>query len=246
MPQASKSKSAAKKGAKKSGTRGARKRSDKRRPRDKSKPRASRAALPAERGAKGRKIQFLNLGRPSVINVEVIESICNFIAEGLSFENSCIAAGIADSTGRDWMRRARLANIRMDEERKRIAEEQKVEPFDVEVAPFESERIYLEFSAAVKRAQVYFQTENLRIVRSGVERWQANAWLLERRAPDEYALQRGGKDAPAPQPAKGNQPIDRVVGRYTEFYIGGENVPLPTPEQIKAAQGISKTEDDDD
>lgn len=133
------------------------------------------------------------------------------------------------------MRRARVALARMDEERKRIASEQSIEPADVDVEPLDSERMFIEFSAAVKRAQAHFQITNLRAVHAGVERWQANAWLLERRAQDEYALQRGGKGEAAPPQPKGNQPIDRVVGRYTEIYVNTEEVPLPTPDQIAAS-----------
>jgi hypothetical protein len=218
----------------------------KRKPRS-TKRRASRAASPKDRGAKGRPLSFLNLGRPSIIAPDLIEAICNNLADGLSFENACVFAGIADSTGRDWLRRARVALIRIDDERQRLAKERGVEPAEVpddEVPPLESEQIFIEFSAAVKRAQAWFQIENLRMVKSGVERWQANAWLLERRNQDEFALQRGSKEA-APVAPKGNQPADRVVGRYTEIYVGTETVPLPTPEQVKASH-TARDEDEED
>ncbi len=50
---------------------------------------------------------------------------------------------------------------------------------------------HLEFSEAIKQAEIRFKQIHIhRIAKAGETVWQASAWLLERKFPDEFALKK--------------------------------------------------------
>jgi hypothetical protein len=97
-------------------------------------------------------------GRPPKLTAEVQEAIVRAVRAGATYRTAAQAAGIAESTFRLWRSQAR-----------------------------QGKKQYLAFLAAIKKAQAEFLCEcAARVLAAGLETWQANAWMLERRAPDEY------------------------------------------------------------
>ena len=113
-------------------------------------------------------------GRPTKYTPEAVKIITDAIKEGLSFRDSCAMAGISEDTFADW---------RKDK---------------------------ADFSEAVEKAVAEFKKQNLIAIRAaGLKKlkdgslsgsWQANAWLLERRFPQEFGRtvqEQVGKDGGA-------------------------------------------------
>lgn len=97
-------------------------------------------------------------GRPTDCTPEMIKTIAGYIAEGLTNQDACNLACIAEVTFYDWLKRAESGE----------------EPF-------------AEFSKAVKKAQIQFkQTHVKNVGKKSKRNWQASAWLLERKFPDEW------------------------------------------------------------
>lgn len=70
---------------------------------------------------------------------------------------------------------------------------------------------YPEFSQSIKRATVQFKRTHLSKIASD-ESWQASAWLLERRFPDEY-----GRRAPVEVTGKDGGPVK--LDEAVHFYL---------------------------
>ena len=103
--------------------------------------------------------------RPQKIVYEIIESLCDYIAQGFSYDKAATNSGISASTFFRWMRIGSLPD---------------------------AEQIYKDLVRAVKEASEFSEFEALQLVRSAaiVDRnWKAAAWFLERRFPDRYGKQ---------------------------------------------------------
>jgi hypothetical protein len=107
----------------------------------------------------------MDTGKPTKLTLELQEAICKNIANGMYPAKAAMLEGLGERTYYLWMQRGRE----------------------------EKEGIYLHFMHAVKKAEniaVAFHLENIRKAAAGEDNgnpvWQASAWYLERRYPDEW------------------------------------------------------------
>jgi hypothetical protein len=110
------------------------------------------------------------MARPTKLTYELIEELCEFIAQGFTYDRAARSCNISVSTFHGWMREGKQEH---------------------------AEPIYKDLVAAVVVAAEYSEDEALQQVRSAaiVDRnWKAAAWFLERRFPDRYG--RGKDNAP--------------------------------------------------
>ena len=101
------------------------------------------------------------MGRPTKLNDELQEKICEGVRLGLTPERAAVLAGIHRDTFYDWKAKGEKAKTGR----------------------------FFDFSDAVKKAQIRFEEDNLEIIRKAARgrTWQAAAWLLERRMPERYS-----------------------------------------------------------
>jgi len=103
--------------------------------------------------------------RPTKITQDLIDSICEQIMHGASFDSAASMNGISSSTFFRW----RQEGLRP-----------------------ESEQIYRDFVEAVQFASEFSEAEALQLIKSAAKidrNWKATAWFLERRFPEKYAKQ---------------------------------------------------------
>ena len=114
--------------------------------------------------------------RPQKITYELIDAICEDIAQGYSYDQAAQRNNIAASTFFRWMRLGKSAD---------------------------SEQIYKDLVARVTEASEFSEAEAIQLVRSAAivnRNWKASAWFLERRFPDKY-----GRRLPDKDQYKGNE-----------------------------------------
>jgi transposase len=104
-------------------------------------------------------------GKPTKLNLKLQEAICKHIASGMYPSKAAILEGLGERTYYTWMQRGRE----------------------------EKQGKYKHFQQAVKKAESVAETvylEQIRKASTGEETgnpvWQAAAWYLERRYPDEW------------------------------------------------------------
>lgn len=102
------------------------------------------------------------IGRPSKFTPERRSAIVDAIAHRIPYEYAAEANGISEETLYDWLRTARA---------------HQKEGIDSD---------YTIFSEAIKKAEMTRMREHSDIIAARPERWQADAWLLERRWPKHY------------------------------------------------------------
>jgi transposase len=139
-------------------------------------------------------------GRPSKLTPEVQETIVKYLRAGNSFKTACECAGIGASTGLEW--RARGEDRHCDRE---------------------SDDIYAAFAEATRKAEHDAIARNVALIqKAGAEgNWQASAWFLERRRPEEWgrADRRpviGSSDSDVPQLGSGLS-VDQIKARILEL-----------------------------
>lgn len=98
-------------------------------------------------------------GRPTKLTPEVQKTVCDTVSGGGTDRVACLRAGISVSGLGEWKRRGAAG-----------------------------EEPYAAFLAAYKRAEGDFGLRNLALIGKAAQdgTWQAAAWLLERRYPEEY------------------------------------------------------------
>lgn len=109
---------------------------------------------------------------------ELQNEICKHIASGLNYKDAAYLAGIVESTLYRW-----------------LDPEDKTNPLTPEECR--------EFSEAIKKAGIKDKQRRLkRITKHAKTYWQADAWMLECKYPDEFAKkeQAGSSDPQLPQP----------------------------------------------
>lgn len=100
---------------------------------------------------------------------EQVEGMLSAIELGMNFSRAAELVGLLPATARNWLNRG---------------EDELLEGKETD---------YTEFALRYHSAMGKFQALNLEIIKeAGTARgqWQASAWLLERRCPDEFALKR--------------------------------------------------------
>ena len=101
-------------------------------------------------------------GRPSKFTPERCASIIDAISHRIPYEYAAEANGISEETLYEWLR---------------IARAHRNEGIDSN---------YTVFSEGLKRAEMTRMREHSDMIAAKPERWQADAWLLERRWPKHY------------------------------------------------------------
>tara|TARA_S200002703_G_scaffold6027_1_gene6744 strand:+ start:450 stop:881 length:432 start_codon:yes stop_codon:yes gene_type:complete len=107
------------------------------------------------------------MARPSKLTAEVQSVIVAALEGGNSRASAAAVAGINVSTLQRWMRRGERAEGRTD-------------------------RKFREFCMAIKKAEATCERRCLDLISSAAEagRWQAAAWILERRWPESWGRRR--------------------------------------------------------
>ena len=117
-------------------------------------------------------------GRPSKLTPEVSDAICECIELGMSYQHSCDCVRVNYGTFCIWRNKAKDVMESKTPPSKYTAEQKKLVKFHEDIKSAEAKGIH----------------KNLRCIRKAAEgdmenrpQWQAGAWLLERRHPDEFA-----------------------------------------------------------
>jgi transposase-like protein len=103
-----------------------------------------------------------DVGRPSKFTPERRAAIIDAISHRIPYEYAAEANGICEDTLYDWLNTAKVHRL---------------EGIDSD---------YTVFSEAIKRAEMQRMREHTDIIAARPERWQADAWLLERRWPKHF------------------------------------------------------------
>jgi hypothetical protein len=129
------------------------------------------------------------VARPTKLTKAVQERICSALREGNYFSVACEGAGVAASTGREWVARGEGRC-----------------PGRPAGPP------YAAFAAAVKKARAEAEASALRQVRQAANdgTWQAAAWLLERGHPERWGRRAQAHDFVSVEVAA--KLMDEVIG----------------------------------
>lgn len=94
------------------------------------------------------------------ITQNIIQEISKYIEIGLPNRDAAQACGICEATFYNWIQRGQKAK----------------------------KGLYLEFLESLKKANARHMARNAAIIEKAAQegRWQASAWMLERRHPDEW------------------------------------------------------------
>lgn len=101
-------------------------------------------------------------GRPRKLNAQLIEEMCDLIAEGYSFAEAARIRLVGESTFYNWMSLGRTES---------------------------SEPIYKELVKKVEEAAEFSEAEAIQAMRISAikhKNWRAAAWMLEKRFPEKY------------------------------------------------------------
>ncbi|MEM2508966.1 MAG: transposase [Candidatus Thermoplasmatota archaeon] len=124
------------------------------------------------------------MARKSKLTAEVEEALLKMIEQGLTVKRACNALGISEKTFYSWIERGKTGKGK-----------------------------YAEFLDKVKKAEAKFIADAVeKIKEAGQKNWQALAWLLERKFPEEF----GKKES---LQVEGKMSIDVL----REFFKEGKN-----------------------
>jgi len=137
--------------------------------------------------------------RNGKITPEKIEQICKYIKIGVPKKDSAQACGICEATYYNWIKRGEKAKS----------------------------GIYLKFLESTKKAESESIARDVAIIEKAAQdgRWQASAWRLERRHPDNW-----GRKEVLRQDIKTNEPLQ------IQF------VDVRTPEDVQKLKELKKDE----
>ena len=148
-----------------------------------------------------------NTGQPcKLLKPGVKEKLLSAISKGASYNLTCGYAGIAYQTFRDWIKRGEALLSLTDEE--------------IESHPH---KVYYDLLCDVKRVEAYAALKWLeKIDEASNFHWQAAAWKLERRHPEEFG--RYDKDA---RKDESNSDVDKARSEVSK--LKGEGNGSTTP-----------------
>lgn len=106
--------------------------------------------------------EFKDVGRPTKFTPERCSAIVDAIAHRIPYEYAAEANGISEKTLYTWLE---------------IASQHQYEGIDSD---------YTRFLQDIKRAEMTRMREHSDMIAAKPERWQADAWMLERRWPKHY------------------------------------------------------------
>ena len=114
------------------------------------------------------------MGRPTKLNKNVQNRICAALLACNTLEGAAAYGGIHYDTMNEWRKRGQAEIDRIGEDKRRKIRE--------------SEKPYVEFSEAIKRAIDESEAALITDIRAaGRKQWQANAWIAERRWPKRWS-----------------------------------------------------------
>jgi hypothetical protein len=108
-------------------------------------------------------LEIKDIGRPSKFTPERRSAIIDAISHRIPYEYAAEANGICEDTLYEWLK---------------IGKAHRAEGIDSE---------YTKFSEDIKRAEMQRIREHSDIIAARPERWQADAWMLERRWYKHYS-----------------------------------------------------------
>lgn len=112
-------------------------------------------------------------GRPTKLTYDLIDQIAELVRNGNYIETASAVAGINKNSLYRWLKRGAR-------EEERLAKNPKLKG-KIE------EKIYVDFSNAVKKAMAESEADDLEnIKKASREDWKASAWRLERRFPNRW------------------------------------------------------------
>jgi hypothetical protein len=121
-----------------------------------------------------------------------MKRIIELIEAGNTIRDSCLASGISDTTYRVWLKQGTKF----------------------------PKTIYGEFSRGIERATAIAITKNMDIIqKASLKSWQAAAWWLERRHPDDFGLQTRTKQ--------------EITGKDGGPIVTKREIPCYTTEELK-------------
>lgn len=114
------------------------------------------------------------------LRIEQIEELCKNIEAGAPFVASALAVGIPESTFFKYKQEA-------EELYKKIKENPEIREEIKSKDKNDKEKILLEFIERIKKAEAKAILRNVAIInQAATENWQAAAWWLERRYPNQF------------------------------------------------------------
>lgn len=124
----------------------------------------------AERIAKKR-----GVGRPTVLNVEVMQAFASYLRAGNYVTVACASLGVHVDTYYGWMRRGRSLMQKLES--------------DPTMHLTDDEELLVAFTDEMIRAQAQAEAKDLQVIDEAGEKgqWQAKAWKLERTRPGRYS-----------------------------------------------------------
>jgi hypothetical protein len=134
-----------------------------------------------------------NLNSKVKISLDRIIKVCSALQVGAPVRTAAAFAGVSEKTIYNWISRAGDVMAKAD-----------AAGADAILSP--DDRLYIQFGEQFLSATAKFELTNLQIIawaasggKGGKEtkHWQAAAWLLERRKPNEYGMNRQAVDEPS-------------------------------------------------
>lgn len=113
------------------------------------------------------KTHYKTPGRKLLLDAKMLLDMQKFISEGYNIQDTCTMLGIGVSTYYSWIEDAEN---------------------DIAIG---KHSIKVEMLEVIKKAEITYihqLQENIRIAGFDPNKWQANAWLLERKRPSEFGL----------------------------------------------------------
>lgn len=118
----------------------------------------------------------MSAGMITPLSREVIQEICGHIRTGVSAKDACLLSMVHESTFYKWKASGEKIRETVGDDQEAIGN------------LTQREALLLEFVESIKVSRAGFKSERLkRIQKAGETSWQADAWLLERIFPDEFA-----------------------------------------------------------
>lgn len=114
-------------------------------------------------------------GRPSKLTSDTEKRVCDALRLGATFEHAAQYGGISYDSFNEWRKRGKR-------------EKERIERATKNKAPLKKEMPFLHFFEATKKAEGDSVVGWLAKIESAANQgnWQAAAWKLERRYPDQY------------------------------------------------------------
>ena len=114
------------------------------------------------------------VGRPTKCTPEMIDRICEFLADGINIVTTCGLVGIDESTFSRWRNRGEQAIKKHGDD-----------PDDIP----DGEVVFCRFCKRIKRARAKAKATSLKAIRDAGDKgsWKAHAWFLERSFSKEFS-----------------------------------------------------------